>query len=633
MANEAHKSNGEIDRAECCVDVINPVVEVVEAPRSGSDDCDCYDHRMDGDPESDQIGAVPSARVYNNYVPTNYEPDLTDFGEYIWDCHVLEGVSVQLNPSAWLQELKFENDGYLKSYLKNGVIHGFDIVDRGEIIPQYDSANYRSATQGPAYDYIDSLIQRELREDKYILQQQKPRCIHSLGAVPKTSGKYRPITDCRQPLGESINNFMEYTHHPFVYKTVDDVINLLHPGSYTATVDISAAYRTVPINPSHRTYQGVRWTVAGRLQYLVDTHMCFGLKCAPFIFTQIGNFVIRCMQRRGYTSVINYIDDFICVGSTFQECQHVQKVLVNLLIRLGFRISWDKCTGPSQYTRYLGLFFDMLHMRLILPDDKLHKLHQELRFFQSKKRATCHQLQKLCGILAHCAKIVHGGRTFSHRIIQLLKGLKPKGRVRLTKEFLLDIRWWMNYAMVFNGSATMIKHNFGQGPWFCTDASSSGYGIYANGDWMAGTFIHDGATGDSPEFIATLSLNEHHCHWLNITPHVLKERNNNVNFWEMIPVWLAIKRYAKKSRDNHIVVFSDNLQVVYAINKGFSENNSSMRLIREIFWECAYHNVYLTARYIRGIHNEIPDTLSRLNDPGYACKFMNYTLCCRSYMD
>lgn len=105
--------------------------------------------------------------------------------------------------------------------------------------------------------------------------------------------------------------------------------------------------------------------------------MCFGLKCAPVIFTQIGNFVVRCMQRRGYTAIINYIDDFISVGSTFQDCQHVQRVLINLLIKLGFHVSWDKCYGPSQYTRYLGLFFDTRHIRLVLPDEKLEKLHRD----------------------------------------------------------------------------------------------------------------------------------------------------------------------------------------------------------------------------------------------------------------
>lgn len=39
------------------------------------------------------------------------------------------GVPVQVNPAAWIFDLQFENDDYLKSYIKEGIQYGFDIVD------------------------------------------------------------------------------------------------------------------------------------------------------------------------------------------------------------------------------------------------------------------------------------------------------------------------------------------------------------------------------------------------------------------------------------------------------------------------------------------------------------------------
>lgn len=83
------------------------------------------------------------------------EPDLPDFEAYVCDHHVIEGVSVQLNPSAWLWKLSFENDASLKSYLRNRVLNGFDIVDGTELIPTYESSNYRSVITGPAYKFVD----------------------------------------------------------------------------------------------------------------------------------------------------------------------------------------------------------------------------------------------------------------------------------------------------------------------------------------------------------------------------------------------------------------------------------------------------------------------------------------------
>lgn len=139
-------------------DVINPVVE---APRSGPNE------ELFGIQSSERTGAL-CAWVCGEYEPINYESELLDFEPYVWNCHIIHSVSVQLNPSAWLRELSYENDAYLKSYLRNGILNGFDIVDCVQNIPSYDSANYRSVTLGAAYKFVDSLIHDEIKAQKYI---------------------------------------------------------------------------------------------------------------------------------------------------------------------------------------------------------------------------------------------------------------------------------------------------------------------------------------------------------------------------------------------------------------------------------------------------------------------------------
>lgn len=311
------------------------------------------------------------------------------------------------------------------------------------------------------------------------------------------------------------------------------------------------------------------------------------------------------MIRRGYYAVLNYIDDFICFGNSFDECQKVQMVLVNLLRRLGFDISWKKCSSPSLITKYLGLNFDSANMQIILPQDKLDRLYAELEFFSGKSRATKLQLQKLCGVLSHCARVVHGGRIFSKRINMLLKGSSKNKRIRLNDGFHQDLSWWKHFAAWFNGRASVISYNYGEGPWFATDASSTGYGVFAPGDWLGGFF---NAAGELPKIFRN---DTGHNHWANIELPLIEAENNNINFWELVPVYMAILRFAPACRNMHVVTFSDNLQVVHAINKGTSCNASSMNLLRCIFWLCVQSNVYLTARYIPGKSNIIPDLLSR----------------------
>lgn len=354
-----------------------------------------------------------------------------------------------------MYELDFEFDEYLKSYLLEGILFGFKIVDTGTDIGPYENKNYRSTWFGEGYKFVDCFPHSELAQGKYMMVSHKPTCIHSLGFVPKSSGSIRVITDCSRPLNYSIYNFMDTTCEYFRYRTVDEVAEMMTYGSFMASVDIAAAYRSIPIFPAHRRYKVISWSFDGVTDsFLVDTHICFGQKSAPFIFDKISFFVMRCMHRRGIHKIFQNLDDFIVFGDTWQECQRAQKILIHLLISLGFRISWDKCSSPSLEIVYLGVIFDSLRMELRMPPKKLFKLRCELQFFRNKARCTKKQLQKLCGRIAHISKVVKGGRTFSQRLIEKLKGLSLGNPcIRLPREFQCDISWWLNFMDRFNGSS------------------------------------------------------------------------------------------------------------------------------------------------------------------------------------
>ena len=532
--------------------------------------------------------------------------------------HYIGDLKSQMRLDGWQHELAYETDNTLREYLFYGVRDGFFIVDLDSDIPTYDCPNYITPSSGDSYDFVDNLISEELASSKYIKASFIPHCIHAIGAVPKTQGKYRPITDCRRPLGESINNFMSTTCDTFSYMSVDDVCDMISPGCYMATVDISAAYRSVSINPSQWKYQGVRWDLDGDEELLFDVRVCFGIKSAPFLFTQISNFVTRCMRRRGFVKIVNYLDDFLVFGDSFNSCQEAQMTLIILLGSLGFEVAWKKCSSPSTSTQYLGIIFDSISMEMSLPSSKIHKLHSELLFFENKTRATKRQLQRLCGVLAHCSKVVKGGRTFSRRIIDLLSAL-PDGnpRISLSNEFKLDMRWWYDYSILFNGVACLVQHNYGQGPTFCTDSSFSGYGIIMGDDWHAGYFNRNDLPCGHNMLIPA------HSHWVN---YYLDEMN--INVLELFPILLAARLHGHEWINQHVICFSDNTQVVSCINRGTSINPCSMGMLREIFWLSATHNFHLTCRHIRGEDNFLPDLLSRIQVSNSLSRLTLFNLCC-----
>lgn len=229
---------------------------------------------------------------YKNYEDIIYSPDLNCVYSADFSFPANE-LGSQMNIQGWRHELEFENDTNLKNYLSFGIENGFLIVDEHCDIPPYECANYSSVLSGEPWECIDGIIRKELSCGKYVRAIEKPHCVHSLGAVPKKgTSKWRPITDCKRPVGSSIDSFMSTTFHNFCYATIDNVIEILQPGMFMASLDISAAYRSVLIHPSQWKYQGISWHIEGQQTYLLDTHLCFGLRCAPYLFTQISNFIV-----------------------------------------------------------------------------------------------------------------------------------------------------------------------------------------------------------------------------------------------------------------------------------------------------------------------------------------------------
>ena len=578
------------------------------------------------DPIDHIVSSTDKAQLSSGTYVTSCDVSYTDFDNTIPLCpnsirltprHSLGGINSQMNGKTWEYYLQFEPNLATRDYLSVGIQEGFSIVDDDACIDTYSCDNYSSVCSGPAFDYINKVIMQEIIDGKYVRADFVPKCVHALGAVPKSDGTFRPITDCRRPIGVSINNYMSTTCEEFSYASVDQVASNMAPGCFMASVDIAAAYRSVSINPSQWTLQGIKWDLGQGEEYLLDTRICFGLRCAPFAFTQISNFVRDTMQRLGYICVINYLDDFMVFGQDFQECQTAQTILVTLLGQLGFSVSWKKCTSPSQTSRYLGVIFDSVNMRLILPEDKMNKLFSELRFFEDRNRATKKQLQRLCGILSYCSKVIKGARTFSRRVIDLLKAL-PNGnpRIRLTNEFKADLDWWRKCASMFNGHAYVIRKDIDFSTVFYTDSSLTGYGVVSDNDWLGGFF-----NSELIPFFSCSSCVDYH--WYNVK--VVDQ--SNINYLELIPVYVGLLRLAQTNQNQHLLCYSDNTQVVSMINKGTSVNPLAMELLREIFWITVQCNIHLTARHVPGVSNVTADYISRISNDMYLLQFPSY-LCC-----
>lgn len=435
------------------------------------------------------------------------------------------------------------------------------------------------------YQEATRQIQVEIDNGNYVPVNSPPRIISPIGVIPKPDGGVRLIHDCSRPAGSAVNDYAP-AYEKQRFQSIDDAKKLVTPLCYMAKVDLKAAYRSVMISAHSQQVTGLKWTFDGRVQYLYDRKLPFGSKLAPSIFHRLSQAVARMMAKRGF-SIVAYMDDFFLCESSYDRCQEAMLVLISLLRKLGFHISWPKVSGPCHTITFLGIEIDSCSMQLRLPEVKLSALRSELALFMQRKRATKRQLQSLAGKLNWAASVIYGGRVFLRNIINAVTLLaKTDHKAVLSGDLLRDILWWHTCMVYFNGVSIIVCDSNPQAVF--TDACSEGGGGHWGEDWF-------------------------YCNWSIDLPLV---SSLHINEKEILAVTIAAERWAHLWENQRILIFSDNSATVCSINKGTSRNPFLMQCIRHMFWLSVVFNFRLTCRHIRGELNTRADLISRLHESG-----------------
>ena len=140
-----------------------------------------------------------------------------------------------------------------------------------------------------------------------------------------------------------------------------------------AKLELQNAYRSVKIHPSNYAATGLKskFSKDSNVTYMVDTRLPFGASQSPNTFHRLTQAVREIMRKKGYDTIIVYLDDFLIVGSTYQECQEALFALMKLVRELGFQINYNKVEGPTQKLTFLGLELNSTSMTISIPQGKL----------------------------------------------------------------------------------------------------------------------------------------------------------------------------------------------------------------------------------------------------------------------
>jgi hypothetical protein len=144
---------------------------------------------------------------------------------------------------------------------------------------------------------------------------------------------------------------------------------------------------------------------------------------------------------------IFYLDDILVLGSTFHKFLANLQEALSLLIKAGFIINWEKSSLiPTSNFTFLGMIWDSVDGALSLPQDKLHRLHDQASSLLSCPAPLCRQVMVLTGMVAAFHKAVPLLR-LKGRFVQLSLNFTYfsvqdlQKTVTLLPEAKLDLRW------------------------------------------------------------------------------------------------------------------------------------------------------------------------------------------------
>ena len=482
-----------------------------------------------------------------------------------------------LNYDKWARYLTSYWDWQLPLLIKYGFPLDFDRNSD----TNSDKTNHKSAIEYP--DHVTTYLQEELHHGAMLGPFPTPP-IENLHVSPfmtrdkSSSANRRVIIDLSWPHGLSVNSGVEndrYLGTDFVltYPSIDNITSevlKLGKGCQIFKIDISRAFRHVPIDPGDLDLLGLYWE-----GHFIDRSLPFGFKHGSSIFQRLSDAVRFIMRQEGH-SIWNYIDDFLCVslpskiGQTFTRLQ-------DLLTELGLTISAKKLVPPGTKVICLGIQVDTENLSISIPSEKLETIKYMCQNWVKKSFCTKRELQSLLGSLLYVAKCIKYARFFLNRMLTLLRENAAEKRIRVTEEFKSDLKWFNSFLSVYNGVSFF---NYAPSQSVHLDACPSGLGA------IFGTQVY------------ALPLPQS---WQDV----------NIAYTEMINILVALKVWHLQWAGLRVRILCDNEAVVSVLNTGRTRDRVMAMYARNVFLWLSAFNIDIQVVHIPGKMNPVADLLSR----------------------
>ena len=251
----------------------------------------------------------------------------------------------------------------------------------------------------------------------------------------KVTGGWRPVIDLSR-----LNRFIRLSW--FHMETSASVLQSLRPGDWMVSLDLQDAYLQVPVHLDSRRF--LRFCVGAEVFQFKA--LCFGLSSAPQVFTRVMAPVSSFMHHYGF-QILRYLDDWLVLGSSFQEITRARDFLLWLCNQLGIQVNLPKSTLiPSQRLDYLGMTLQSSPLRAFPSQARVNKALSLVAKFESSRPQPRRLWLSLLGVMSSLSNVVPGSRlrmcTLQHRLQVAGSGLRDDDLVSWDDSCLPDLRWW-----------------------------------------------------------------------------------------------------------------------------------------------------------------------------------------------
>ena len=271
--------------------------------------------------------------------------------------------------------------------------------------------------------------------------------------VPKKGGSFRPVIDL-----SFLNKFVENSH--FQMENISCLKTVLQRGDYMTTLDLKDAYLSVPIHRDSQKFLQFLW----RNKCYAFQGLCFGLNTAPRVFTKLLKPIAAYLRKRGVRMIL-YLDDFLILGSSYQEVQRNTFMAVTLLENLGFTVSREKSRLiPTQVINFLGFVINSTLETLSLPEEKVLKVESMCKSAILNPTMPARQVVSLLGTLESCRLAIwQAPLHFRYLQIQLIHALHENDQnfdvtVLLDYNSLRELKWWVSNIDSANTGTAVQSH-------------------------------------------------------------------------------------------------------------------------------------------------------------------------------